>query len=93
LPGVYEEFVNQFSFAKLEESMPLIFRLLDETPARCVDWLFRLYASYYTRDWDPHYYTGLYSALRFYLRDRIRDKVACRMAIEQAIYYFAEDIT
>jgi hypothetical protein len=93
LPETYEEFSQQFSFEKLDQSIPCVFQLLDETPQRCVDWLFRIYASYYTRDWDPHYYTGLYSALRFYLGNKIRDEVARRMAIEQAIYYFAEDIT
>jgi len=93
LPGTYEEFCHQFSFEKFNESMPCILQLLEETPERCVDWLFRLYASYYTSDWDPHYYTGLYSALRFYLSDRITDKVASRMVVEQAIYYFAEDVT
>ena len=93
LPDTYEEFSQQFSFARFNESMPLIFRLLNEPHQKCVDWLFRLYASYYTRDWDPHYYTGLYSALQFYLGDRIRDEVAKRMTVEQALYYLAEDIT
>jgi hypothetical protein len=92
LPHTYEEFSNQFSFEKLDDSISCVLQLLEDKPRDCVDWLFRLYASYYTRSWDPHYYTGLYSALLLYFSDKIRDKVASRMAVEQALYYFAEDV-
>lgn len=92
LPETYEEFSSQFSFEKLDELTACVFQMLNEKPKGIVDWLFRLYASYYTRDWDPHYYTDLYSVLRLCMGDKIRDKVACRMALEQALRYFAEDI-
>ena len=71
---------------------PDVFQILEQKPKETVDWLFRLYASHYTRAWDPHYYTGLYSVLRLCMGNKIRDKVACRMALEQALYYFAEDL-
>jgi hypothetical protein len=92
LPETYEEFSRQFSFEKLDDSVSLVFQMLEERPKDAVNWLFRLYASYYTRDWDPHYYTGLYSVLRLCMGDKIRDKVACRMALEQALRYLAEDV-
>ena len=92
LPETYEEFSSQFSFENLNHSVPYLFKMLEQKPKETVDWLFRLYASHYTRAWDPHYYTGLYSVLRLCMGDKIRDKVACRMALEQALHYFAEDI-
>jgi hypothetical protein len=89
LPDTYEAFARQFSFEKLDDSIPCVFRMLEERPKKVVDWLFRLYASHHNHGWDPHYYTSLYSALRLYTRDRIRDKVACLMALDQALHYFA----
>lgn len=93
LPDTYEDFIHQFSFKKLDSSMPYIFRVLEENPRNAVDWLFRLYASYYDHGWDPHYYTSLNSALRLYMGDRVRDEVASRMALDQALHYFARSIT
>ena len=94
LADTYEEFQQGFSFEKLDASIPYLFALLANRPKRTVDWLFRLYASYYAPDsWDPHYYTGLYSALRLYMGDKVQDPVACRMAVAQALAYFAEDVT
>jgi hypothetical protein len=92
LPETYEEFSSQFSFDKLNDLVSCVFQILEEKPKTIVDWLFRSYASHYTRDWDPHYYTGLYSVLRLCMGDKIRDKIACHMALEQALHYFAEDI-
>jgi len=40
--------------------------------------------------WNPHYYTGLYSALRLHMGGRIRDKIASRMPLEQALRYVTE---
>lgn len=90
LPKTFEEFSENFHLDKLNDSLPLLFKLLDKEPERGVDWVFRHFASHYNPDWDPHYYTGLYSAIRLYLSARF-DKTACRMALYQAISYFAKD--
>jgi len=92
LPETYDEFCSQFLFAELGDLVGCVFRMLEEKPKEIVDWLFRRYTSYYTRDWDPHYYTGLYSVLRLCMSDKISDKVSCRMVLEQALHYFAEDV-
>jgi len=47
--------------------------------------------SLFLRGWDPHYFTGLYSAFILYFSSGI-DKTAGRMAIYQAIKYIADDI-
>jgi hypothetical protein len=90
LPETYEEFASKFSFEQLDDSLSLIFRLLEKQPKASVDWLFRIYASQYADSWDPHYYTSLYSALRLYMEDVVDHEVACRMALDQALHYFAE---
>ena len=89
LPETYEEFESKFSFAELDDSIPLAFKMMEEQPRKAVDWLFRIYASQYKRSWNAHYYTSLYSALRLYMGDIVSDEVACRMALDQALHYFA----
>jgi hypothetical protein len=65
--------------------------LVENFPKRTVDWFFRIYASYYApSSWDPHYYTA---ALRLYGYNRIENNAASRMALDQAIRYFAEGVT
>ncbi len=91
-PDTYEEFTEQFSFENLDESVPYVYNILEKGSDRVIDWLFRLYASYYNHGWDPHYYTSLYSAIRLYTGDAVSDIVARRMALEQALQYFARGI-
>lgn len=94
LPHTYQEFAELFSFEHLDHTIATIFMLLEIFPQRTVDWLFRIYASYYTpQNWNPHYYTSLYAALCLFLGEKIHDEIACRMAIDQAVRYFAEGIT
>ena len=92
LPDTYEEFADQFSFEDLDGSTPLLYNMLEKIPDKTIDWLFRLYSLYYNHVWDPHYYTSLYSATNLYMGDEVRDVVACRMALEQALKYFAGSI-
>ena len=93
LPEDYEAFRNQFSFERLDESVAFIFRMLEEKPTATIDWLFRFYADLYSPDsWDEHWYTSLYSALELYLGDVATDEVACRMALDQALRYFADGV-
>jgi hypothetical protein len=93
LPDTYEEFADQFSFEDLDGLTPLLYKMLEKRPGKTIDWLFRLYSSYYNHGWNPHYYTSLYSAINLYMGDKVRDIVACRMALEQALKYFAVGIT
>ena len=52
-----------------------------------------IYTKYYSLGrWDPHYYTSLYAAFHFFLHDDLEDIVAGRMAVDQAIRYFAAGI-
>ena len=77
----YEEFAKLFSFDDLDDTLAMVFMLLEIFPKQAVDWLFRFYAAHYTQEnWDPHYYTSLYAALRLYLEDTIEDQIACRNA-------------
>ena len=92
LPDTYEEFADQFSFEDLDGSTPLLYNMLEGIPDKTIDWLFRIYSSYYNHVWDPHYYTSLYSATNLYMGDKVRDVVACRMALEQALKYSAGSI-
>jgi hypothetical protein len=91
-PDTYEEFADQFSFENLDRSMPYVYHILDKGSDEIIDWLFRLYASYYNHGWDPHYYTSLYSAIGLYTGEAVRDIVACRMALDQALHYFSRGI-
>jgi hypothetical protein len=91
LPDTYEAFSQRYSLREPDELLSCLFRMLDEMPRQAVDWLFRFYASHYAYGrWDPHYYTGLYAALRLYMGERIHDQVARRMALDQAVRYFAQ---
>jgi hypothetical protein len=49
--------------------------------------------NYNPESWDSHYFTGLYSAIKIYLDDSFSDKSACKMAILQALYYFAAGVS
>ena len=90
IPKSYEEFENEFSLKELDESMPLYLKLLEEDYENAIDWMFRLYPNYYTPSWDPHYFTSLYSALKLYKMDEAKEKIPSKMAVYQAIRYFAQ---
>ncbi|MBD3184209.1 hypothetical protein GF312_18130 [Candidatus Poribacteria bacterium] len=92
IPETYEEFESKFSLDNIDDSIPMVFRVIEEKPEKSVDWLFRIYTSKYENSWNPHYYTSLYCALRFYIEDVIDDKIACRMGMDQALKYFAKGI-
>ncbi|MBD3305790.1 hypothetical protein GF339_05350 [candidate division KSB3 bacterium] len=93
LPEDYEAFEKRFSLEHLDDTLASVFALLDQFPDRTIDWLFRKYASLYDPEtWNPHYYTSLYAALQLYLGEQLSDKVACRMAVDQALRYFADGL-
>jgi hypothetical protein len=88
----FEDFTGRFSFTDIDSSLDYLFYMLENFPHRTVDWIFRAYASEYDpRDsWDPHYITGLFCAVRLFLENRTGDRTAARMALDQAVRYFAE---
>lgn len=88
----YQLFSNVFSPEDLKTSAHTLIYLLDTEPERAVDWVFRRYTDFYTPDWDPHYYTSLFCAIRLYFSNDKVNKTACRMAIYQAVQYFFEGI-
>lgn len=87
----YTEFEQEFSFDDLERSMLYLFANLEAQPDKAADFIFRLYTSRYgsLSGWDPHYITGLYSALGLFLNHETGDPAAPRMALDQAVRYFA----
>lgn len=46
----------------------------------------------YKNHWDPHYFTSLYCAIRLYASETFQNTTAARMAVDQALRYFAQGI-
>ncbi|MFW6390130.1 MAG: hypothetical protein ACOCZT_03375, partial [Halanaerobiales bacterium] len=84
----YTDFSKLFSPDNPEESIDTFIFLLDTIPEKAIDWIFRIYPDYYTPNWDPHYITSIYCAIRLYLSRDIDDKISAKMAVYQAIKYF-----
>jgi len=91
LPREYEHWRFILSEKNKQRIISVVISLLDKSWQQACDWLFRSYAEYYTPDWDPHYFTGLYAALEMYRDDTI-DKVGSKMALIQALEYFIDNI-
>ncbi|MFO7814602.1 MAG: hypothetical protein R6V14_02490 [Halanaerobiales bacterium] len=91
-PENYQDFENLFSLSKLEESLPLYYELMEKDYKTAVEWMFRLYTIYYNPNWDPHYFTSLYSALKLFKMDQSEDKIPSKMAIYQALKYFSQRV-
>ena len=88
----YEDFENSFSLKNLDETLPVYFNILEKDYKKAVDWMFRLYPNYYNPNWDPHYFTSLYSALKLYKMDKTEDKTPSKMAVYQALRYFGQRV-
>lgn len=94
VPNTYVEFSPQLFLEEPEASLACVLQTLEKGARKAVDWLFRWYASSRTHDsWNPHNYTSLYSALRLHMGGRIADRTASRVALEQALHYFMEEMT
>jgi hypothetical protein len=91
LPGDYEQWRQIFAKKDKEKIIAITLSLLNTSFQQTCDWLFRVYADYYTPDWDPHYFTSLYAALELY-QDNTVDQTGSTMAVIQALSYFIEDI-
>jgi hypothetical protein len=94
VPNTYVEFSPQLSLGEPEASLACVLQMLEKESRRAVDWLFTWYATSLTHDsWNPHNDTSLYSALRLHRGGRIADRTASRMALEQALHDFLEEMT
>ena len=88
----YDDFEMSFTLENLKDSMPIYFNILEKDYIKAVDWMFRFYTNYYNPNWDPHYFTSLYSALKLYKMDKTKNKTPSKMAIYQAIKYFSQRV-
>jgi hypothetical protein len=88
----YQQFKDNFSLENYIESLTFLFCNLDTNYKQTVNYLHRLFAEYYSPGWNPHYYTGLYCALGLYKSDKINDNRIKRMAVIQAVEYFASNV-
>lgn len=90
-PREYEQLRQLMSGRQKEKIVPATLSLLEISWQQTCDWLLRAYADYYTPDWDPHYYTSLYAALRLCRDDSIAADVS-KMALIQALEYFLDNV-
>lgn len=91
VPESYEAWQRLFAEKDQEAILDSAIALLRESSEKACDWLFRVYAEYYTPDWDPHYFTSLYAALEL-RQDTSISIEASTMAFIQALKYFVEEI-
>lgn len=88
----YQQFKDNFSLESYEEDLDFLFYNLDQNYKETVNYLHRLFAEYYNPSWNPHYYTGLYCALGLYKSEKINDNKVKKMAVIQAVEYFAWNV-
>ena len=88
----YQQFKDNFSLTSYKDNLTFLFYNLNENYQQTVSHLHRLFAEYYNPGWNPHYYTGLYCALGLYKCDKINDKKVKKMAVIQAVEYFATNV-
>ena len=88
----YQQFTDNFSLENHQDNQDYLFYNLDENYKKTVSHLHQLFAEYYKPGWNPHYYTGLYCALGLYKSDKINDIRIKKMAVIQAIEYFAGNV-
>ncbi len=94
LPQDYDSFADTFSLDDLDTTVAVMCKLVEESPGNAVDWFFRYYAQHYEPNkWDPHYFTSLYASLRLFMDERIADTTARRMALDQAVRYYADGVS
>ena len=91
IPENYQEWQKIFTGKNREVIINTALSIVDDSWVQACDWFFRVYADYYTADWDPHYYTSLYAALEL-CRDQSIAGQDSKMALIQALEYFLDDI-
>lgn len=88
----YQLFKNNFSLASYQDKLAFLFYNLDQNYKNTVNYLHHLYAEYYNSSWNPHYYTSLYCALGLYKSDKVNDSYLKKMAVIQALEFFATNV-
>lgn len=88
----YQQFKNNFSLPDFQKKLDFLFYNLNQNYESTLSYLHRLFAEYYSPSWNPHYYTGLYCALGLYKSEKIDDSRIKKMAIIQAVEYFANNV-
>ena len=88
----YQQFKDNFSLANYQNDLAFLFYNLDQNYTKTVSHLHRLLAEYYNPNWNPHYYTSLYCALGLYKSDKVNDARIKKMAVIQAVKYFANKV-
>ena len=88
----YQQFKDNFSLESYKDNLAFLFYNLDNNFKATTSYLYRLFAEYYSPSWNPHYYTGLYCALGLYKSGKITNKKIKKMAVIQALEYFASNV-
>ncbi|TDO90095.1 hypothetical protein DFR79_11054 [Halanaerobium saccharolyticum] len=88
----YQQFKDDFSLESYQENLTFLFYNLENNFKDTTSYLYRLFAEYYNPGWNPHYYTGLYCALGLYKSEKINDNKVKKMAVIQAVEYFAGNV-
>jgi hypothetical protein len=91
VPESFQHWQNIFSGKNRDAIIDSAIAILNESWEKACDWFFRVYADYYTPDWDPHYFTSLYAALEL-SRDPSITAQDSTMALIQALEYFLDGI-
>jgi len=88
----YQQFKDNFSLESYKDNLAFLFYNLDNNFKATTSYLYHLFAEYYSPSWNPHYYTGLYCALGLYKSGKITNKKIKKMAVIQALEYFASNV-
>lgn len=89
IPEDYSEFYRSFAYDDVEFTTRLVRAVFQEQPDVLWDWIIRLYAQDYDPEsWNPHFYTGIYLALKIKEEDLTVDEIGAEMAIDQAVAYY-----
>ncbi|RAK11731.1 hypothetical protein C8C77_10141 [Halanaerobium saccharolyticum] len=88
----YQQFKDNFSLKSYQKELDFLFYNLAENYKETVSHLHQLFAEYYNPHWNPHYYTGLYCALGLYKSEKIKNDKVKKMAVIQAVEYFANNV-
>ena len=88
----YQQFKDNFSLESYQDDLAFLFYNLDNNFKHTTSYLYRLFAEYYNPSWNPHYYTGLYCALGLYKSNKISNRKIKKMAVIQAVEYFASNV-
>ena len=88
----YKQFKNNFSIENYQDKLNFLFYNLDKNYNSTVNYLHQLFAEYYNPNWNPHYYTSLYCALGLYNSEKIDESRIGKMAVIQALEYFAANV-